>query len=209
MTNEIQTSICEPCFANTCDWFTVAQAASDTLERLKEGGYVVLIRHTDAFKGKDRDVKNLVDCRNQRNMSFQGMEDALNIGKAVRALDIPVGLVAASPLCRTRQTAHLAFGAWTTVPETGLYSVCEVKQADFNLRNEALRSMLADRPEGDTNSFLVTHSCNMKGVQQGLTSLCGKALEQGDALVYRPDGEGGTAFVGCISMGEWTEAAKL
>ena len=52
------------------------EAASDTLQQLKEGGYVVLIRHTDAFQGKDRDVSNLIDCRKQRNMSFQGMEDA-------------------------------------------------------------------------------------------------------------------------------------
>ena len=188
---------------------SVVQAASDTLERLKEGGYVVLIRHTDAFKGKDRDVTNLIDCRYQRNMSFKGMEDAMNIGKAVRALNIPVGLVAASPLCRTRQTAHLAFGPWNTVPEQGLYSVCEVKQADFDMRNKALSAMLTVAPEEQTNSFLITHSCNMKGVQKGLVSLCGKALEQGDALVYRPDGNGGTSFVGCISMDEWTEAAKL
>ena len=185
------------------------EAASDTLQQLKEGGYVVLIRHTDAFQGKDRDVSNLIDCRKQRNMSFQGMEDAFNIGKAVRALGIPVGLVAASPLCRTRQTAHLAFGPGNTVPEQGLYSVCEVKQADFNLRSEALRAMLETKPDGQTNSFLVTHSCNMKGVQQGLISLCGKKLDQGDALVYRPRDDGGSDFVGCISMSDWTEAAKL
>ncbi|MDA9009175.1 hypothetical protein N9K16_04360 [Alphaproteobacteria bacterium] len=185
------------------------EAASDTLQQLKEGGYVVLIRHTDAFRGKDRDVSNLIDCRKQRNMSFKGMEDAMNIGKAVRALDIEVGLVAASPLCRTRQTAHLAFGPGNTVPEQGLYSVCEVKQADFNLRNNALRTMLETKPEGQSNSFLITHSCNMKGVQQGLISLCGKGLEQGDALVYRPKDEGGSDFVGCISMEDWTDAAKL
>ena len=188
---------------------TAVQAAPDTLQQLKEGGYVVVIRHTDAFKGKDRDVSNLIDCRKQRNMSFKGMEDALNIGKAVRAMDIPVGLVAASPLCRTRQTANLAFGPWMTVPEQGLYSVCEVKQADFNMRNAALQKMIATEPDTNTNSFLVTHSCNMKGVQKGLVSLCGKPLEQGDALVYRPDGSGGTDFVGCISMDDWNKAAKL
>lgn len=53
---------------------------------------------------------NLDDCATQRVLSEKGRQNSRAIGEAIRALDVPIGPVLASPLCRTVETAVLAFG---------------------------------------------------------------------------------------------------
>jgi phosphohistidine phosphatase SixA len=54
---------------------------------------------------------NVDDCATQRNLTDRGRDHARAIGAAIRALGVPIGSVPASPLCRTMETAILAFGS--------------------------------------------------------------------------------------------------
>ena len=86
------------------------EPASSLVRRLRGGGYVLAFRHaaTDfSMTDKTRDLRN---CSRQRNLNADGRRQARRIGKAFRRLGIPVGQVLASPFCRTRETARLAFG---------------------------------------------------------------------------------------------------
>ena len=71
---------------------------------------MLVIRHAATDYSKlDEEPVDLADCRTQRNLSAQGRSDARGIGRGVRRLKARVGKVLASPFCRTRDTARLAF----------------------------------------------------------------------------------------------------
>ena len=87
------------------------------LERLRRGGYVLAFRHAATDFSMTDTTRDLRDCSRQRNLSAQGRRQARTIGISFRRLGIPVGRVLASPYCRTRQTARLAFGRASPSPD--------------------------------------------------------------------------------------------
>jgi len=89
-----------------------AMTGMDLLTALRGGGLILYFRHADTdFKQTDARPVNLADCSRQRNLTDRGREHARSIGAAIPALAIPIGQVLASPMCRTVDTAELAFGA--------------------------------------------------------------------------------------------------
>src|SRR5688572_18193470 len=89
-----------------------AQLDAAVLDQLRQGGYVLYLRHTSTDVGQD-DAKmtSYEDCAGQRNLTDKGREEARAIGAHIKRLGIPIGGVLASPFCRTMETARLAFGA--------------------------------------------------------------------------------------------------
>ena len=51
------------------------------IKDLKEGGKLILIRHSDAPGTGDPGHFNLNDCKTQRNLSAEGIEQAKRIGE--------------------------------------------------------------------------------------------------------------------------------
>lgn len=82
---------------------------SPLLGQLREGGHVLVFRHAITEPKTDR-VESVRTCATQRRLTDEGRAQARAIGRDVRALGIPIGEVRASPFCRTRETARLAFG---------------------------------------------------------------------------------------------------
>src|SRR5262245_20731280 len=82
---------------------------------LKQGGKVILLRHThvDIRQG----IGHLAhgNCAEEVNLSPHGVEQAKRIGEAFHALNIAVGEVLSSPYCRCIETGKLAFGRATPV----------------------------------------------------------------------------------------------
>src|SRR5690242_2716055 len=88
-----------------------AQQSADLLAALRAGGHIIYFRHADTDHSQtDQRGMRLEDCTTQRNLTDRGREHARELGEAIRALEIPIGAVLASPLCRTMETATLAFG---------------------------------------------------------------------------------------------------
>jgi Histidine phosphatase superfamily (branch 1) len=79
-------------------------------DRLRRGGYVLAFRHAATDFSMTDSTRDLRDCSGQRNLTAEGRRQARSIGREFRRLAIPVGRVLASPFCRTRETASLAFG---------------------------------------------------------------------------------------------------
>ena len=79
-------------------------------DRLRRGGYVLAFRHAATDFSMTDSTRDLRDCSRQRNLTAEGRREARSIGREFRRLGIPVGRVLASPFCRTRETATLAFG---------------------------------------------------------------------------------------------------
>jgi len=86
-------------------------AGAELLAALRAGGYVIYFRHADTDHSRqDQRLVNFDDCATQRVLSEKGRQNSRAIGEAIRALEVPIGPVLASPLCRTVETAVLAFG---------------------------------------------------------------------------------------------------
>jgi virginiamycin B lyase len=168
----------------------------DVSHTLRSGGVVLVFRHaaTD-FSTPDRDPVDLARCSTQRNLSAHGRADARAIGRGVRRLGIRVGTVLASPFCRTRETARLAFGR-APVHLALLNTVVAEHDARWRRQIAAARRLLATQPAAGTITALVTHG----SVVQDATD---ETLEEGEALVVRPLASGRFRVLGRILPHEW------
>lgn len=121
---------------------------------LRQGGQVVLIRHTVTTPGAgDPPGMKLEECGTQRNLSDEGRRHAGRIGAAWRKRAIPVERVVSSPWCRCLETARLAFGE----PEvsralSNLFGRAQNRDAQVR----EIRSLIAAY-RGKGNLVLVTH----------------------------------------------------
>jgi phosphohistidine phosphatase SixA len=174
-----------------------ATSADPALAReLQRGGLVLAIRHaaTDSSK-PDQDPIVLSDCRTQRNLSAQGRADARTIGRGARRLGLRIGRVLASPFCRTKETARLAFGRFQ-VSRALLNTVSAVHDARWRAQIKSARRIFGTRPAPGQLTVLVTHGSVVGDVT-------GETLEEGEALVFRPRGSSRFSLVGRILPREW------
>jgi phosphohistidine phosphatase SixA len=162
-------------------------AGDDALwAKLREGGYVVLVRHarTDPGVG-DPPGFRLDDCATQRNLDAAGREEAARLGAAFKRERVPVAQVLSSEWCRCRDTASLAFGRYETWSAlNNLFTHpgnAPAQKRDFMARAAAFK--------GPGNLLLVTHGATvleMTGISPGTAEL----------VVTRPGAAGKLDLVG-------------
>jgi phosphohistidine phosphatase SixA len=171
---------------------------AELLAALRAGGFILYFRHADTdWKQNDTRWMRLEDCAAQRNLSDRGRENARAVGAAIRALAIPIGSVLASPLCRTVETAMLAFG----VAEKSM-AVREGGPLPPGSpgRYEALRVLLSTPVAAGTNLVLVGHAYPYYSL------VGGQYLEEGEADVTRPRGAD-FEVVARVGLKQWRELA--
>ncbi|WP_379320074.1 histidine phosphatase family protein [Paenibacillus puldeungensis] len=176
-------------------------APSSLLESLRQGGYILYIRHGEATVGEDKPTLVLDDCSTQRNLSPEGRRQATALGETLRRLQIPIhDPVEASPLCRTRETAALAFGAphvqtnpfWLQIYALGGGSVTPAQQ---EAALSGLTAMLERIPPSGTNRVIVAHSFP-SGIGLG-------DIPNAGIVVVKPGGENqGYEIAGRLSLTE-------
>ena len=76
----------------------------------KEGGKIILIRHSLAPGGGDPVGFKIDDCKTQRNLNRIGINQSKKIGKLFKQNKVPVDQVLSSQWCRCKDTAKYAFG---------------------------------------------------------------------------------------------------
>jgi phosphohistidine phosphatase SixA len=183
---------------------SVAQSSRAAFDDLKQGGYVVVIRHgrtnESAAMPKDESPLDLANCTGQLMLNDAGKAQARTIGDAFRKAGIPVGKVVASSYCRAVEMARLAFGRTETSGALLLEAFVPAPgtpvPAAWPERVEMMKQMIATAPEAGTNTILVTHFPNV-------TAALGIQIGFGDAAIIKPDGQGGAAVVGRIQSKEW------
>lgn len=183
-------------FLAGCGGDEAPRAAADPLvESLRQGGLTLVLRHGPADAEIARQEK-LSSCALQRNLTVRGKDLMREAGRAIRALRIPIGDVRASPLCRARDTAQLAFGRVTT--DRDLISPGVIgTEADDRRRVERLRARAEQPPPPGENVVLVTHTGNIGGAFGEAT------VQEGETLVL---GEG-ARVVGRVTAERWVQLA--
>ncbi len=176
--------------------------ASTFVRTLRAGGNVIAFRHAITDQSHQDEATFRYDqCARQRNLSAAGRAQARAIGRAFRRLQIPIGGVLASPYCRTRETARLAFGRVTATPD--LLSTINVRQGeDADTLDERFRALLRRAPARGTNTVLVSHGI-------AIDAATGVNLDEGDAAVFRRDGSRrGFRLVRTMTAAAWTALAR-
>jgi phosphohistidine phosphatase SixA len=167
---------------------------AELVDALRDGGHVLYLRHAETPEDGTDQPGSLGDCSRQRLLNDAGRADAVALGEAVRALEVPVGEVLASPYCRTVETAELAFGE--AVTEAGLVTPTPETRGRTTT---ALRRLLRTEPEDGENTVLVGHLTNLR-------LLSTASPDEGGTVVLRPDGEG-FVLVGSVPPQGWQELA--
>jgi phosphohistidine phosphatase SixA len=169
---------------------TPAQVAAE----LRRGGYVLYFRHASTdFAQDDAKSRSFDDCANQRNLIDKGRDEARAIGKAIHNLRVPIGKVIASPLCRTMETARLAFGQADPVADV---RGGPLPAADPN-RYAALRKLLATPQPPGSNLVIVSHGNPFYGVAGP------PYLAEGEAAVIRGQGKDDFEVIARIRLADW------
>jgi virginiamycin B lyase len=173
-----------------------APARSSLVERLQRGGYVLAFRHAATDFSMTDTTRDLDDCSRQRNLIGKGRRQARSISRAFRRLDIPVDRVLASPFCRTRETARLAFGRARS-SRSLLSAEYFSDQAAERRQPARLRRLLRRQPPRGTNTVLVSHGF-------AIGDATGESLAEGEAVVVEPGrGRRGFAVVKRLEAEEW------
>lgn len=158
------------------------------VQALRRGGYVVYLRHTATdFSKNDAAMQSYADCDHQRMLSATGQRDARRIGQGVRALKLPVGEVLASPMCRTMETATLAFKQATPRND-----IREGASGDY----PGLKGLLSTPVPQGSNRWIVGHGIPFRAV------VGPPQLSEGEAVVLRPE-QGHWSVVARIAPDDW------
>ena len=154
--------------------------ADATLDRLRAGGLIMLMRHAQTVPGTgDPPGFRLDDCATQRNLSEDGREQARRIGTRLREERVPVDAVRTSAWCRCRETAELlGLGPVERLPP--LDSFFEDRSRAAWHRDGILAFMAAWTGPG--NAMLVTHQVNV-------TAVSGVAPASGEIVVMTAGAE--------------------
>ena len=166
------------------------------VEALQEGGLVIYLRHgaTDRSR-EDAGVIDLADCSTQRNLNDAGREQGRTIGRAFRALGIPVDEVLASEYCRTRETGELAFGSVELEPD--LTGFPNAGDPTYEERVTRTRKLLGE-DLGGGNLVLVGHIKNIEAAAQ-------VSIEEGELAVFEPLGADDFRHLGSIPASSWPQ----
>ena len=76
----------------------------------QEGDKIILIRHSLAPGGGDPPGFIIDDCKTQRNLNSEGINQSKKIGKLFKKNKIPIDQILSSQWCRCKETAKYAFG---------------------------------------------------------------------------------------------------
>ena len=180
-----------------------AQTASPQalLVALKQGGLVVFMRHGETGPAyADREKAVMGDCATQRNLDAVGRAQNVEMAAALKVLKVPVGKVWSSEFCRSWQTAEALFGpkGYTLTDKLSVpLSYPGVNAADKLANNTYLQAMLAEKPAAGSNTWLISHGVNV------LLATGYHPNEQGEIVLFRPDGKGAYARLGSIEPRDW------
>jgi len=171
----------------------LAQPDTALIEQLREGGYVLYLRHASTdFSQNDSRMTSYDDCTTQRNLTDRGREEARILGQHIKRLRIPVGEVLASPFCRTMETARLAFGTASATNE-----VRGGPASNEAGRYGALQKLLSSPVRKGENRVISSHG-------NPFFALAGPPyLAEGELAVVRPEGGGRFSVIGRIRLSDW------
>ena len=178
--------------------FQEVMASPAHLEQLRQGGFVLYMRHgnTDNSRPDRYPDVDLNDCTTQRPLNDEGRQLMRDVGKAIRTARLPIAEIIASPMCRTVESARLAFGERFKTNEALRYSA-NMTSEEKKPRLVALADILRMPLPAGSNRLLVAHAPN-------LDDLIGFFVKpEGTVVIFAQRGALGYEYVASIPPAAW------
>jgi len=153
------------------------------LALLRAGGLNLYFRHAITDRSQ-ADTGRRGDRAGQRNLNEAGRVQATQLGRAMRALNIPIAEVLTSEVFRAKDTAELAFGVERVRVQPELIADDYTSGSATNDARAASR--LLARPVSGGNRVMVGHIVPL-GMILG-RGLAQQEFPEGAAGVFRPRG---------------------
>ncbi len=170
--------------------------ASEVMSALQQGGHVVYLRHsTTSRETEDQDPVDYTNAGTQRNITPEGRDGMIALGKAMRQLGIRVDKVVSSPFCRAVESSWYAFGKGEL--NNDLAFALGTTEVEAKRLGTALKQMMSVAPSAGTNNVFVSHTANLKEA----VSVWPK--EEGVTIVFKPTDTGELTYIGEIPLKEW------
>lgn len=178
--------------------FTEKEIAQEQLGKLRDGGYVIYMRHGKTDPSQP-DLPNVVfnDCSTQRLLSDEGRKMAAEIGKYLRSLRIPIQEIYVSPMCRTRESARLVFG-----PEARLIILNELFSSTNQTSEQkkpiiaTTRRLLSEKTAAGSNRFILAHAPNLADTMGYFPKA------EATVVIFKPLGNS-FEYIGSIRPEQW------
>jgi phosphohistidine phosphatase SixA len=188
-----------------------AQVASQALDMMRKGGFVLVMRHGETNPTEaDTNTANLADCEHQRTLTDTGRLAATNIGTLFAREHVPVAQIFASRYCRAIDTAKRV--AEHTKPKSLLVSEDfteggqVVSPNENGRRAKALRAAVSLQPTAGTNTLIVSHKPNMMDAFGA--SYYG--FSDGEMAIFQPaaDLPEGYKLIARVKLKDWADYGK-
>jgi phosphohistidine phosphatase SixA len=181
-----------------CLSLAIAQPTPALVTSLRQGGYLIVMRHASSPReAPDKKSANPDNVNAERQLDQEGRTTATALGQAWRALKIPIGEVLTSPTYRALETIRYA-----QLPNPAARPELGDNGQSMSGGTEAqavwLRSRVLQFPKG-TNTVLITHLPNLTRAFPQWAN----GMEDGEALILGPDGKGVVAMIARVKIGEW------
>ena len=167
------------------------------IDAVKEGGYVLYIRHerTEVPSRADDYSRPANECRAQRNLSVSGVAAAYETGVVIREVGIPIARIISSPMCRGAETARYMFGVEYELDNRLMHhEPGENSSRNMTAAVEEAKSVLSEVGPNlqGTNVVLVGHGGTIRQVT-------GLSLTEGEIAVVQVDEDGDVTALGQLS----------
>lgn len=171
-------------------------AREQLADALREGGYVIVMRHASSPRDlPDETTANPDNVNRERQLDETGRADAAAMGEAIRSRGILIAEVLSSPTYRAIETAR-------QMGYSDIRTVDELSNEGMRASGEAyaawLRANVAVPPETG-NRLLVTHGPNVSAAFPEHAA----GMGEGEALIFRPEANGDPAMVARIEITAW------
>jgi phosphohistidine phosphatase SixA len=185
-------------FASPISVVAQTLAPMDLVTSLREGGYVIVMRHASSPRETPtRETARPDNVKLERQLDEAGRNAATAMGRALRDLQIPVGDVLSSPTYRAMETVRLA-ALPNPQPVAELGDGGQSMQVAADAQATWLRERTTRAPTAG-NTILVTHNPNLTRAFPDW----GSTVADGEAVIFRPDGKGGATIVTRIKIEDW------
>jgi len=168
------------------------------VKALQHGGYVIVMRHASSPREvPDKATANPDNTKSERQLDQTGRSTSAAMGKALRSLKIPIGEIYSSPTYRALETIRMA-GLSNPKPTPELGDNGQSMGITTEAQAAWLQKAVTQFPSG-TNTLLVTHFPNLtRAFPQDA-----RGIEDGEALIFGPDGHGGAKVVARVKIEDW------
>lgn len=177
--------------------FEMIVAGVEHVERLRQGGLVIYMRHgaTDA-RFPDRIPVQIDDCASQRPLTDAGRAELDEVGRAFANLRVPYTKTISSPFCRAIESAHRVFGEVVEIDPALRYTAAmpEAEKAPAVQRTRELISTTVAEP--GVNRVVVAHGPNIAELMDYLP-------REATLVIFRPLGGGRFEYLASIEPRHW------